>query len=66
MYREERRMKEYIISRDKLTNIMRLCIDLYGGTELIRCKDCANRYRYSQCIFFGDEEYCAWAERKEG
>ena len=33
--------------------------------KVVRCKDCANRYRYSHCQFFGEEEYCAWSGRKE-
>lgn len=33
-------MTEYIITRTDLSAIQRTKIDLYGGVELVRCKDC--------------------------
>ena len=36
-------MSEYIIGRSELSATLRTKIDLYGGSELIRCKDCKHR-----------------------
>lgn len=66
-------MTEYIISRTDLSAIQRTKIDLYGGVELVRCKDC--KYNNgSRCGWHGgagykwivdDDDYCSCAERKE-
>ena len=37
-------------------------------TEVVRCKDCKNRYQDSWCEYVDDDDnfYCARGERKEG
>ena len=36
-------------------------------TEVVRCKDCKNRYEDSWCEYVDDDNfYCAGGERKEG
>ena len=68
-------MKEYVISVDD--TMMRYL----GGepmvvkkAELIRCKDCAHRKRFSSktsyCdligkLHIGERDYCSWAERRK-
>ena len=74
-------MTEYIISRTDLSAIQRTKIDLYGGVELVRCKDCKywstddgmfkdiDERQWHHCSHIGidTEEYffCSEAERKE-
>ena len=66
-------MTKYIISRTDLSAIQRTKIDLYGGVELVQCKDC--RYN-ADCVcvwhsgndytwIVDDDDYCSCAERKE-
>ena len=72
-------MTEYIISRTDLSAVQRTKIDLYGGVELIRCKDCQywmkNPYRESSvfglcfkhkdiAIATDETDWCSWAERR--
>ena len=69
-------MSEYIIARSELSATQRAKIDLYGGSELIRCKDCKH-FTGKWCILNSRKEFdpedrlvngegfCAWAERKE-
>ena len=50
-------MKEYIITDDFLDDLTKKFASAQGKMhELIRCKDCPNRFRYSQCYLFKDEE----------
>ena len=63
-------MTEYIISRTDLSAIQRTKIDLYGGIELVRCKDCRYKptYAWSGCPMAGlnyvEYGYCYKAERE--
>lgn len=43
-------MSEYIIARSELSATQRAKIDLYGGSELIRCKDCKAFNRFDSII----------------
>ena len=65
-------MTEYIISRTDLSAVQRTKIDLYGGVELIRCKDCKHMHEdgvESYCDdsgrYIDGTGFCSWAERKE-
>lgn len=49
-------MTEYIISRTDLSAIQRTKIDLYGGVELVRCKDCKHfEYDHFDAVYFPTE-----------
>ena len=39
-----------------------------NAVEVVRCKDCKNRYKDSWCEYVDDDDnfYCARGERKEG
>ena len=71
-------MTEYIITRTDLSAIQRTKIDLYGGSELLRCKDC--KHWYDEACFVDSHsreeadriildrfemDFCSRAERKE-
>ena len=72
-------MTEYIISRTDLSAIQRTKIDLYGGVELVRCKDCkyyriykhtdwtvelCGRIRTNMADPVKEDDYCSKAERR--
>lgn len=58
-------MTEYIISRTDLSAIQRTKIDLYGGVELVRCKDCKHFIHYCRVVE-GKTTHNACALKEDG